>query len=119
MVSDLLLRTVPSQDLVLHLENPVRQPWADLCAVIERNLGLSESRLPYAEWLSEAASRKLHPESLHEFFKDHFLRMSNGRLVLDTQSCRDVSPTLRSRGGVGARDIELYLDCWKRQGFLA
>ena len=102
----------------MHLENPVRQSWQDVCTVIERNLGLSSKRLPYAEWLHQATTNGRHLENLPEFFRDHFLQMAGGSLVLDTARTRSISPTLRSVGGVDVETINRYLDAWKRQGFL-
>jgi hypothetical protein len=81
-------------------------------------LGIVSQRLPYKEWLQQAIARELHPESLHEFFQDHFLRMSNGGIILDTKMCRSVSPSLRVAGGVGLMEVSLYLKSWKQQGYL-
>ena len=118
VVMELLLRSEP-RNLVYHLENPVRQSWADVCSILERKLNLPlRSRLPFKEWLARVATNENHPTDLMEFYSKYFLNMSGGGLVLDTTNCRALSPTLRSTGAIGPNEIELYLDFWHRKGFL-
>jgi hypothetical protein len=116
-VSEFLLKPSAEQ-LVLHLENPVRQPWADMCTIIERQLGISSKRIPYSDWLHEALTTGGDLENLEEFFSDYFIGMSSGSLVLSTDAARSVSPTLRSVGAVNMDTVKGYLSCWKRQGLL-
>lgn len=118
VVSELILGPTAGQ-LVYHVENPVRQKWRDVLTIIERKLGLSSSkRMPFQEWLSQISKGKDAPESLFEFYRNHFLQMSTGVVVLDTQACRSSSPTMRSTGGVKVETIELYIDFWKSSGLL-
>lgn len=57
-------------------------------------------------------------QSLKDFFQNHFLHMSTGNLILDTKAARTVSPTLKSTGAVDIATVELYLDFWRKIGFL-
>lgn len=103
---------------MLHLENPVRQPWADMCTIIERQLGISSKRIPYSDWLHEALKTGGELENLEEFFRDYFVGMSGGSLVLSTDAARSVSSTLRSVGAVNMDTVKGYLISWKRGGLL-
>ncbi|KAL8886462.1 MAG: hypothetical protein Q9215_005836 [Flavoplaca cf. flavocitrina] len=117
-ITDLLLRQ-DSKGLVVHVENPVRQPWTDVCSILEYHLGISpRSRLPYAVWFDKVSKLDQSPSDLMEFFEHDFLQMSGGSMVLDTKECRERSPTLRSAGAIGPELIELYLSFWRRCGFL-
>ena len=117
-VADLLLNC-EARDLVYHLENPVRQSWPEMCSIIEHILGLTpESRLPFFEWLNEVSKLDESLSDLMSFFKNDFLHMSDGDLVLDTRNCQNFSPTLRSAGHVRLREIGLYVAFWQQSGFL-
>lgn len=116
MITDLLLRCEP-RDLVYHLENPVRQAWPEVCSIVEYNLGLpSKSRLPFSEWLEQISKLDGSPSDLMDFFRNDFLHMSGGGLVLDTRKCLKVSPNLRSAGAVGPKEIERYVAFWRKSG---
>ncbi len=106
-------------ELVYHLENPIRQPWPDMCTVIERNLSLETlQRMPFKDWLNKVAASNENSPDLLEFFQNHFLHMSSGSLILDTKLARNASSTLKSTGSVNLGTIGLYLDHWRRTGFL-
>ncbi|KAL8994550.1 MAG: hypothetical protein Q9169_005514 [Polycauliona sp. 2 TL-2023] len=117
-VVDLLLgRGLPS--LVAHVENPVRQSWADVCSILEYILGMpAGTRLPYSIWLERVSKLDDSPSELMEFFNHEFLRMSGGDIVLDTKQCRVRSPTLKSTGAVGPEEIGSYISFWRRFGYL-
>ena len=74
--------------------------------------------MPFRDWLNKIAASNEKSQSLLEFFQNHFLHMSSGTLVLDTELARKASSTLRSAGSVDVRTIELYLDHWRSTGFL-
>ena len=113
VISDILLGS-GQRDLVYHLENPIRQPWSDICSVIERHLSLPSSRRPsFTEWLEQVMAAKENPPELIDFLKSHFLLVSTGALVLDTAQTRKISRTLRSTDAVNTGAIELYLEFWK------
>lgn len=117
-IADLLLRCEP-RDLVYHLENPIRQSWPAMCSVIEYILGLTpKTRLPFPQWLNEVSKLDENPSDLINFFRNEFLYMSGGNLVLDTRNCRKLSPTLRSTGAIGPKEVDLYVAFWRRNGFL-
>ena len=118
-VADLLLRP-GTQGLVYHIENPVRQPWTDVCTVLEYNLGIPlKSRLPYSEWLEKVSKLDESPSDLMDFLRNDFLQMSGGTLILDTKKCRECSPTLSSAGAVKPSEIEQYISFWRRCGYLS
>jgi len=105
---------------VYHIENPIRQPWSDLCTIIETNLSIpAKRRLPFQEWLDQVSAHGDGVPDLLEFLREHFLHMSSGSLVLETSKSLAISPTLRSSGSVRFDTIELYLEFWRRQGFLS
>ena len=106
-------------ELVYHLENPIRQSWPDMCTVIEHNLSLETVlRMPFKDWLDKVATSNETSQDLIDFFRNHFLHMSSGSLILDTTLARKASSTLRSTGSVDIRTIGLYLDHWRRTRFL-
>ena len=118
VISDVLLGC-GKRDLVYHLENPIRQPWADVCSVIERHLSLPSSRrLPFTEWLGRVVAAEENPPELIDFLENYFLLVSTGGLVLDTARTRKVSRNLRSTNAIEIGTIELYLEFWKSVGLL-
>ncbi|KAL9583819.1 MAG: hypothetical protein Q9212_002492, partial [Teloschistes hypoglaucus] len=83
---ELLFNSKPPE-LVYHLENPIRQPWPDVCTVLEANLSIPiRQRLPFQKWLDMVAAHDDTASDLLEFLRDHFLHMSAGSLVLDTKA---------------------------------
>ena len=78
----------------------------------------SARRLSFQEWLNRVPATKENSNDLMDFFKQHFLHMSSGCLVLDTSKARKVSPTLRSTGAISIEAIDSYLAFWKHIGFL-
>lgn len=101
----------------LHLENPVRQPMADIMTFIAAELGVRAKPLPYEEWLQLCLDAGVL-SSLEEFFKEHFRSLSSGSVVLDTQMARAVSGTLRGSGGVPQEMAMRYVARWRKNGFL-
>lgn len=90
-----------------------------MCTVIERGLSLQlGKRLPFREWLDTMLATKEGSQSLKDFFQYHFIHMSSGSLVLDTQATRSISPTLKSTGAIDIATVELYLDFWRKSEFL-
>ena len=115
---DILLGPRP-RELVYHLENPTRQPWPDMCSVIERNTSLASARrLPFPEWLDKFAAINDSSQDLVDFFRNHFRDMSSGGLILRTSKAQEVSSTLRTTGVVDSSAVELYLGFWRSIGFL-
>ena len=116
VILDILLARGPG-DLYYHVENPIRQPWAD---VLQYLAYVSKPRLqnplPFDEWTHRAAALTTVEGFPHlaDFLKSDFRNLS-GRLVLDTQHSRELSPHLRSCGGVSLELIDKYLHSWKQQ----
>jgi hypothetical protein len=108
--------------LVYHLENHIRQSWQDVTAVVVRSLGLPErSVVPMEDWLKfvESGPDEGNPaQGLLDFFRNDFIKMSNGSIVLDTTITRSVSPTLRKMAPISERDIAGYVEYWRSVGLL-
>ena len=109
--------------MVYHIENPVRQPWGALLGYLSAHLGLPI--IPYKEWLSRmethAASVTGSPNparNLKEFFETDFLHMSCGSVVMSTTRTTSVSAALRSAKPVSPGTLLLYMEQWRRAGFL-
>ncbi|RDH27595.1 hypothetical protein BDQ94DRAFT_175511 [Aspergillus welwitschiae] len=121
-VSELLLDTAHLR-MVYHVENPVRQPWCELLGYLSAHLGLPI--IPYKEWLSrmetngDTVTGSPNPaKNLRDFFKNDFLHMSCGSVVMSTTSTTSVSAALRSAGPVSPGTLLLYIEQWRRTGFL-
>ncbi|KAL2869078.1 uncharacterized protein BJX67DRAFT_387180 [Aspergillus lucknowensis] len=104
-----------SRERFYHVENPIRQPWADLLSALRLELGLSV--VPFEEWIQRARQTGL-VTSLEDFFAHDFEALASGPIVLRTDVSRGVSRTLRSCGGVGVEVLRKYLRSWKEQGAL-
>ncbi|ROT35236.1 acetyl-CoA synthetase-like protein [Sodiomyces alkalinus F11] len=101
----------------LHLENPVRQPMADVCTIMANELGLAAQHMPFDEWL-QRADEVGATRSLESFFKNHFRTLASGAVVLDTSKARTISATLRGSGGLPRDLVVEYIKRWRQQGFL-
>lgn len=113
---DLLLTRQPL-GLVLNVENPLRQSWPNLCNFLAITLGL-DAHMPFDKWLNQVQCQDKCPEGLIDFLRYHFTRMSGGSLVLDTEACVKLSPSLRDAGPVSEETIRLYIEKWQEVGFL-
>ncbi|KAF2004768.1 acetyl-CoA synthetase-like protein [Amniculicola lignicola CBS 123094] len=122
---DMLLN--PSPDIVFHLENPIRQSWADVLRVIAGELGLGGSGafIPYKVWLSRVLAvpdekMDANPaKKLAAFFEGDFEHMSGGEIILDTAQSRRASKSLRYQRAVGDELVRRYVEGWKKAGFLS
>ncbi|KAM5346094.1 hypothetical protein ACJ41O_009099 [Fusarium nematophilum] len=101
----------------LHLENPVRQPMADICTFVAAGLGLPVKAIPYEEWLQRCVDAGAL-RSLEGFFMEHFRALASGSVVLDTKMARAVSGTLRGSGGLSQELAVKYVERWRKEGFL-
>ncbi|WDK23671.1 beta-ketoacyl synthase domain-containing protein [Colletotrichum graminicola] len=112
---------------VYHVDNPVRQPWADMIAVLARELGLDdnggECAVPFAEWVRrvrEVGPRAGNPAYvLVDFLEANFMHISCGGLLLETSHSREHSPTMRQVGPFGQDLTRLFIRRWKESGFLS
>ncbi|KAF2675587.1 acetyl-CoA synthetase-like protein [Lentithecium fluviatile CBS 122367] len=119
VLTDIILSPLPLA-LVYHLENPVRQSWHDVLAIIGAELGLGGSALsPLDQWLAgikALGDGAASTEMLIDFFETDFQHMSGGGVVLDTTATRAVSSTLRDADVVEDELVARYVREWKRQG---
>jgi hypothetical protein len=86
--------------------------------IIERRLGLFKTRQSFEDWLEMFIKNQDNTSNLYEFFKDHFLRLSGGSIILETQGSRAISRTLSTVNGVNSGAVEQYIDYWEQVGFL-
>lgn len=109
-----------SMQLVYHLENPVRQRWEDVVAVLCKQLQI-DNLVPFEEWLDlvAAADEFANPaKKLADFFSTYFIQMASGDLVLDTAQARGASPTLASMRAVDNIQLQAYISYWQSVGIL-
>lgn len=110
---------------VYHVDNPVRQPWPEMIAVLADELGIPATRVvPFAEWIRRVRAFPGAVEwdnpaaKLVDFLDDDFVRMSCGGVLLDTARSREHSPSLRGVGPVSAGVARKYIQAWRDTGFL-
>lgn len=102
--------------VVLHLENPVRQPANHIITLMSSELGLgSKALLPFDEWLERLKETGL-ADSLSEFFEHDFRALALGQIILDTTGSRRVSRTLRGSSGLTREVVAKYVSQWKEKG---
>ncbi|XXG95999.1 hypothetical protein Hte_002276 [Hypoxylon texense] len=110
---------------VYHIDNPVGQPWKAMSPVLAAALGIPPHRIiPFADWIKRVRRSPLSAETenpaarLADFLEFHFERMSCGGLVLDTRRAQQHSGTLAREGPVPADVARLYVESWRKMGFL-
>jgi hypothetical protein len=121
VLAEVMFHSLPLE-LVYHLENPIRQSWQDVAAVLVRRLGLpKESIVPMDKWLKlvDCGPSEGNPaQGLLDFFTNDFVKMSDGSIVLDMAITRSVSPTLRKMPPITESDIAAYIKYWRSVGLL-
>lgn len=122
MIVELLLQPAAAEP-VYHLENPVRQPWADVLSLLSQALGLT-AVIPFDQWLGQVRALDDDAERnpagrLVKFLEEEFVSMASGTVVLDTTNARAASKTLAACGGIGERHVQLYVKYWRSVGHLA
>ena len=112
--------------VVYHLENPVRQPWLEALESLSPHLGLSGTDIvPFPVWLerlstfADDAGDSVPAKKLYQFFKQDFVHMACGGIVLDTRNTRDASATLRRTCHIADALLKSYIANWKRTDYLA
>ena len=87
-------------------------------------VGLQESdNLPYDEWMSKVSTfgdrgEENPANSQLDFFRNDFVHMASGNVILDTSLARRCSSTLQKAFGVSQADMERCIDYWKKSKFL-
>lgn len=112
---------------VYHIENPVRQPWADMIATLAEVLDIPEV-IPFGEWVRRVREWPVKSDNgadganpaylLTDFLDDNFTRMSCGGLLMGTANAREHSPTLARVGPVSEATTRLYVSKWREMGFM-
>jgi acyl transferase domain-containing protein/nucleoside-diphosphate-sugar epimerase/acyl carrier protein/SAM-dependent methyltransferase len=124
-LADLILYNDGNWYPVYHIDNPVRQPWKELTAVLAEALGVPKHGIiPFADWIRRVRAFPGAVEwdnpaaKLVDFLGHDFERMSCGGVLLATEKAREHSPTLRNVGPVSANVVRKYVQSWKEKGFL-
>lgn len=125
-LADLVLRAgAPHPHPVYHIDNPRRQPWAEMVPVVAEALGIpSDGVVPFREWIRRVRSFPGAMDAdnpaarLIDFLDDNFIRMSCGGLLLDTKQSCEHSPTLSAVGPISPFLAKKYIQAWKGIGFL-
>lgn len=107
-LAELLLLPVSSENIVYHIENPVRQPWSSALLPMAKSLGLP--LVPFDQWLDRLMTLDSDEATLSEFFANDFRHVGLGNLYLDTGRAVKDSPTLRSVGRIGERLVMRYAE---------
>lgn len=126
-LTELLLAAAPVR-LVYHLENPVRQSWHDVLAILTSKLGIPKAGfVPLDDWLKRVETFVTDKGSqedisaatmLTDFFRQDFQHMSGGNVILDTMETRRISKTLGDMDAVEGDLIASYVDHWRKMRFL-
>ncbi|KAI0596112.1 putative polyketide synthase [Biscogniauxia sp. FL1348] len=112
---------------IYHIENPVRQPWDHMIAMIAHNLEIP-AVIPFVEWVRRVREWPVKADNgaegtnpaylLVDFLDDNFIRMSCGGLLMSTTKAREHSPTLARVGPISEDATKLFLSKWKEMGVL-
>ncbi|KAM0804922.1 polyketide synthase [Usnea florida] len=93
---------------VYHIENPRRQSWHEMILVLAGALDIPrENIISFHDWVHRVrqfpgSTETDNPASkLIDFLDTHFIRMSCGGLILDTEKSQEHSTTLRNMKPVG------------------
>ncbi|CAI7652979.1 unnamed protein product [Penicillium glandicola] len=115
----------PNAHPVYHIDNPVGQQWKTMSPVLAAALDIPpQAIIPFKSWISRVRRSPMPLETenpaarLVDFLDDHFERMSCGGLVLDTSKAQEHSPTMVGAGPVSPEVARLYVDSWKKMGYL-
>ena len=103
-----------------HLENPVRQSWADIIDVFGRELGIA-ARVDLASWCDAVArlpDADNPAKQLLEFFRNEFEHNASGEVAMDTAHARQASQTLRKVRTIGEETVQAYVANWRKCEFL-
>ncbi|KAJ1323107.1 phthiocerol/phenolphthiocerol synthesis type-I polyketide synthase C [Microdochium nivale] len=130
-LADLVMSADTSPWPIYHIDNPVRQLWADILPILAESIqiGLGDGnevrQVPFQQWLklvqSAPASGPDGPNPaclLVDFLQDEFERMSCGGLELETAHTQEHSLTLARTGPVDDVLVRKYISEWKRSKFL-
>ncbi|KAI0905314.1 hypothetical protein F4823DRAFT_632972 [Ustulina deusta] len=129
ILSDILFCHDADQ-LVYHMENPLRRDWMEILDTFSSALSLEVERVSFQDWLelvtkkqSEAAGDQNIAEhypavGLLEFLNSEFETVGTGKLVLSTRRACDVSTRLREAVAIEDDLLRLFIQHWRLSGFL-
>ncbi|KAL9594219.1 MAG: hypothetical protein Q9219_007152 [cf. Caloplaca sp. 3 TL-2023] len=110
---------------IYHIDNPVGQPWKEMIRILADEMSIPEANIiPFDEWIQRVKRSPMNVETdnpaakLVGFLEEHFLRMSCGGLILETEKARERSRVLRERGPVEEEVVRGYVRAWRDMGFL-
>ncbi|VDB87373.1 unnamed protein product [Peniophora sp. CBMAI 1063] len=116
-----LIDMTRSEEPCFNLVAPVASDWQTVFGAFAERLNLP--LIKYEEWaarVTAAAERNTSSEDTQPFALAQFFQEGNfgeGASISTTRACK-VSPTLAKMSPVGAEDVALYVDFWKKIGFL-
>ncbi|KAK5628286.1 hypothetical protein RRF57_004001 [Xylaria bambusicola] len=129
VLSDILLCHDADQ-LVYHVENPVRRDWSGILNIFSAAISSEVERVSFQEWLelvTEIQTRAVsdqniaerHPAvGLLEFLKSEFETVGTGNLILDTRQACDVSTRLRNTLAIEDDLLRLFIQHWRSSRFI-
>lgn len=115
-----ILFAKPDNNPIYHLENPLRQSWADVLDCLAGELKIIH-RVPMQDWVekvSQAAESDNPAKQLVHFFQTEFEHNATGEVVMDTAHSRAASVALAKMKPVEMHTIQSYLKSWRESGFL-
>ncbi|PWN88007.1 acetyl-CoA synthetase-like protein [Acaromyces ingoldii] len=102
---------------MMHLENPARQSWPDMVALLGQAIAVDRVR-PFDQWLQLVQVQCPDAGPLVDFFRQDFLRLATGSLVLDTAIAKRHSSTLTKSKPLDSKHVQEYVKYWRASGFL-
>ncbi|PWY88369.1 polyketide synthase [Aspergillus heteromorphus CBS 117.55] len=114
---------VPTPNSVYHIEHPMARTWKEMAPVMAAALNIPASRIiPVKEWVALVRNSPLersdNPAILFaSFFESAYESLMCGR-VLDTTWTQAHSPAMAKLEPIGDEMVGLYIDAWKKLGFL-
>lgn len=124
-LTELLFSSSTTEQFIYHIDNPSRQAWKPLIALLAQLLKIPPLNIiPHEEWTktvrrSRAAVGENPALQLIAFFETHFVPMSCGGLVLDVTKASEQSETLRDMKVIGDELVIKYVESWKQAGLLS
>lgn len=121
IVATALIDMARSEKPVFNLVAPTPSDWKTVFGAFSQQLGLP--LIKYDEWtacVSAAAESNTNNEDVQPLALADFFRagvFGEDAKISTVRAC-EASPALANMSPVGAKDVALYLDFWKRIGFL-
>lgn len=127
LVDILLQPDIVSLYPIYHVENPVRQQWDRMIAMLTDALDIA-TVIPFDEWVRRVREWPVKADDspdganpaylLTDFLEGNFTRMSCGGLLMGTARSREHSPTLAGVREVSEDTTRLFVSKWRDMGLL-